>query len=599
MKSICIVIGFFLAVFNPLQAQVELDWIRVATGGGADSGGQLTVDQDNNYYQLGVFSDSLNIGTELLVSKGLLDIFIAKYSEVGNLIWVKTLGGAAGQRARSIQLDLQGNIYITGDFSGTIDHPSITATSHGEIDFFIASYDPNGELLWFHTEGGTGFDYGADLAIDGLGSLYVIGRYQNSFSFAGTPIDEASRLFLAKYQQNGTFEWVRKFDGINEQLSGNSLAIDGEGNIFLSASYRTIATEGAPIAIQQGIVMKLDAAGTTIWEKLINICNTSLSLFGNQIEVGANGDVYLFVGAIDCIQFEGSDWLSLEFVDIVAAKFSNDGAVIWRNAWGDWNDTFVKAALDNFENLYVLGSFNDGLVKGFTFTEGMLKIDSAGNLLETTLLANSDYGTVTGIAMDGNNGVILSGKFNGSFNFFNTNFTSVYNSDDGFMARLKECIDAAAILEPESMTICQDRSQTLNASPGFESYLWSTGETTSSITVSQAGSYAVTVTNGNGCQGTDQVVVTEEVCTGLAELNNSRIRIYPNPSKGSFIIDSELPLRGQKLQILDIRGQVLFSKDLLSIPPGPITIQPNLKSGLYILLLNAAGERYQQKLLID
>jgi large repetitive protein len=54
-------------------------------------------------------------------------------------------------------------------------------------------------------------------------------------------------------------------------------------------------------------------------------------------------------------------------------------------------------------------------------------------------------------------------------------------------------------------TLCQGQSVTLTASAGA-SYLWSTGATTQSITVSSAGNYTVTVTDANGCSGTSAPV---------------------------------------------------------------------------------------------
>ncbi|MFK7813137.1 MAG: SdrD B-like domain-containing protein, partial [Maribacter sp.] len=52
-------------------------------------------------------------------------------------------------------------------------------------------------------------------------------------------------------------------------------------------------------------------------------------------------------------------------------------------------------------------------------------------------------------------------------------------------------------LEPIEIEDCSDIT-----------YLWSNGETTSSITVTEAGEYNVTVTACNGCEATDKVVVT-------------------------------------------------------------------------------------------
>jgi hypothetical protein len=55
-------------------------------------------------------------------------------------------------------------------------------------------------------------------------------------------------------------------------------------------------------------------------------------------------------------------------------------------------------------------------------------------------------------------------------------------------------------------TFCEGGSVVLTAPSGFSAYLWSTGETSQSITVTQSGSYTVTVSDGNGCTGTSTEV---------------------------------------------------------------------------------------------
>lgn len=66
-------------------------------------------------------------------------------------------------------------------------------------------------------------------------------------------------------------------------------------------------------------------------------------------------------------------------------------------------------------------------------------------------------------------------------------------------------LPAINIQSDKPLKLCDRETLTLTASGG-ESYLWSTGETTPSIEVTQNGTYAVTVTNENGCISSDSAV---------------------------------------------------------------------------------------------
>jgi gliding motility-associated-like protein len=65
------------------------------------------------------------------------------------------------------------------------------------------------------------------------------------------------------------------------------------------------------------------------------------------------------------------------------------------------------------------------------------------------------------------------------------------------------------------LTLCAGNNTTLDAGV-FATYLWSTGETTSQISVATAGQYSVTVSDSNGCEGTTEVAVLEEEAVELS-----------------------------------------------------------------------------------
>ena len=90
------------------------------------------------------------------------------------------------------------------------------------------------------------------------------------------------------------------------------------------------------------------------------------------------------------------------------------------------------------------------------------------------------------------------------------------------------------------------------------SYLWSTGATTNSITVSpsETTSYSVTVTEG-ACVAVSGVTVT--VVTGVNEWGTSNLHIFPNPTNGIVNVElgTEEGWMNGKIQVFDVYGRML------------------------------------------
>lgn len=67
-----------------------------------------------------------------------------------------------------------------------------------------------------------------------------------------------------------------------------------------------------------------------------------------------------------------------------------------------------------------------------------------------------------------------------------------------------------------NQVLCDGASTTLDAGPGFSSYLWSTGETTQTLNVTTGGNYTVTVTNAEGCQAVDNIGISAQITPDAA-----------------------------------------------------------------------------------
>ncbi|HEX5221031.1 MAG TPA: immunoglobulin-like domain-containing protein [Verrucomicrobiae bacterium] len=89
--------------------------------------------------------------------------------------------------------------------------------------------------------------------------------------------------------------------------------------------------------------------------------------------------------------------------------------------------------------------------------------------------------------------------------FSKNSATAQYRLDD---VKLIDVVDSVTITASGPTTFCDGGSVTLTASGGGVSYLWSTSETTPSITVNSSGTYSVTVFDANGCSSTADQTVT-------------------------------------------------------------------------------------------
>lgn len=161
-------------------------WVRQSGGTGYDEAISVTTDASGNVYTTGHFENIVVFGSHTLTSTGNRDGFIAKYDSDGNIVWVKQLGGSDGTHnthSVGVDIDIHGNVYITGMFNGTISFGSYTYNTFGGIDGFVAGYNTDGDILWAKQFGGTEQDRGLEIHIDVNGNILVAGEFIGTADF--------------------------------------------------------------------------------------------------------------------------------------------------------------------------------------------------------------------------------------------------------------------------------------------------------------------------------------------------------------------------------------------------------------------------------
>ncbi len=558
MKNIDIITLFVLCNWSAIiNAQSpNFLWAKHFGGLSEEIAHDMVIDADGNVYTIGEFngvadfnpSDDPNTGTFGLVSAGYQDIFVSKLDAYGNFLWAKRFGGNFTDRGHAMALDVSGNIYMTGYFSGTADFDpgpgTYNLTGAGNEDIFIAKLDPSGNLIWARRIGGTSADIAYDIVVNSIGNVTTTGRFRSTVDFdPGPGIYNLSAgyidIFISTLDANGNFLWAKQIVGElgGSGNRGNAIAIDAFGNIYTTGYFsNTCDFDPGPETYNLAtlnnttdiFVSKLDPSGNFLWAKQMG-GSLSGSDRGNSLAIDVNGNVYMtgyFNGTTD---FNPSPFgtynLSGGQGDVFVSKLDANGDFLWAKQMGGLSsDEGNSIVLDTDENVFVTGSFRG--IADFDPGNEVYNLNSAGeeDIFVARLDASGNFawavrmgGTLPdeshAIAVDSRGSIYTAGYFfsieadfdpgNGTYYLspFYTSIFSVYA--DAFVEKLCQ-LDAPTITTDGGPILCQGGSVTLMASLA-EAYLWSNGATTQSITVSTSGNYSVTVFNSAGCSAASAV----------------------------------------------------------------------------------------------
>lgn len=184
------------AIVTKHSGEGDLQWTRQWFGTGDENGDAITVDSADNIFVLGHFSDNIDVGATRLTSAGTCAAFINKLNGAGDIIWsvaVESLsnGKVAGY---GIAVDDSSNVFVTGAFEGSLIHGPNTLRSNGEQDIFVLKLDMNGNIMWAISAGGAGQDSGNSIALNHNGDVYVTGSFSGTASFGNTMLSSDGDL---------------------------------------------------------------------------------------------------------------------------------------------------------------------------------------------------------------------------------------------------------------------------------------------------------------------------------------------------------------------------------------------------------------------
>jgi len=160
-------------------------------GSGNDYGNGIEVDGSGNAYVTGrVISTNFPTVNPIQGTHGggTYDAFVTKINASGTALTYSTyLGGSSDDRGNGIAVDGSGNAYVTGNTQST-NFPTTVSPIQGTHgggsgDAFVTKINAGGTALTYSTYlGGSGWDEGRGIAVDGSGNAYVVGETQSTVS---------------------------------------------------------------------------------------------------------------------------------------------------------------------------------------------------------------------------------------------------------------------------------------------------------------------------------------------------------------------------------------------------------------------------------
>jgi len=287
-------------------------WAKQMGGTSNDESQSIDIDPSGNVYTTGYFQETGDFnpgaGTYNLTSAGSKDIFISKLNSLGNFVWAKQMGGTSIDYGSSIKVGVSGNVYTTGDFSGTADFdPGVgtsNLTSAGSKDIFISKLNSLGNFVWVKQLGEVSIDHGHSIKLDASENVYTSGYFYGTMDFdpgAGTynlTSTGGRNAYILKLNSFGNFIWAKQLGGTSSEIGYlMTIAVDTSRNVYFTSYFQNTidfdpgsGTYNLTSAGYYDIsILKLDISGSFVWAKKLGGTSND---DGFSIAVDSSGNVY-------------------------------------------------------------------------------------------------------------------------------------------------------------------------------------------------------------------------------------------------------------------------------------------------------------------
>ncbi len=522
-----------------LGATGTVEWTKYYGGWGDDEGHDIKKMSNGDFILSGTTNSS---------GEGDKDIFVLRVDSDGNLLWSKTYGEWSWEQPRGKAIEAS-----NGDIIVIATTQSIGA---GGKDALFLRISSTGSLLINKTYGNQDNDWEHDYVQMNNGDIVVSGRFNhsNDGSF-GTllKVDEYGNLIWAKtYNTSGFCKFIRLRKTENDNLiaagridsygaGGTDVfvaKIDGNGNLLWGKTYGGSGyeqTNGIDFLPDQSILvschtnsfgfgaldvmlLKIDMGGSLIWGKvyggpeddyiyggygLLIDNNTSCLIAGVTKSFGmGNSDMYLIKTDIE----GNSGCNEQDFTPVVTTPPNMENTIQVSMSSGMIEGSPSTTVTNVEMPITVLCPLNPP-VANLEASDTLICVDDCISFIDLSLNNPTSWnwyfegGTP---ATSSNQNPQICYHTPGQFNVKLVT-SNQYGADSIVLANYITVMPKPDVNIGNDTLICEGTVLTLNAGPGFDSYIWNTGSSDSTIIISMPGLYWVQVTNEFGCIATDSI----------------------------------------------------------------------------------------------
>jgi len=531
----------FVAKYDPNGNVV---WVTSAGGVAADLGAGISGDSTGHIALTGEFRESASFGATTLTAAGVIfpDAFIARLDDNGNFIWTEQGAGEETIKGVDIACDPSGNIFGIGRFSDTVTFGTVHNNQMLNV-IYVIKYDTAGQEQWFRVIGAGAFNVANSIIVGPASDIYITGDFTGSILFLGPPHvglsnPYGSKIFLAKYNTAGTFQWAVA-NGSDNAITAQSLTRASNGNLFVGGQFRCTLSEYSDtygeatfnsVGFTDIFVSCFDSVGNWLYSRQIGGIKND---YCRGLVSSANGDPIMAGGFTDNINIPVTpNFLASSLANWNAygcpgnSPYCNDpeyGNFYGIDAVGN-TDVLIANCIDSTRAPYDY-YLRSGASCNLPFVPGCLEAgcpdtvhicpgDTIFALTFTCPDIGPEYSYIWSVfdLFPPENDLIPSVA-----DQYSVTVTSIDGCYHSFTDTIEVLMDSLSVLlsddvgvnvsssAPQHIEVCAPNTVTLwvDAVPGA-TYQWSgpglgTGATNDTVTVTNSGNYFANVTDSNGC----------------------------------------------------------------------------------------------------